>query len=689
MLVAAERLETRRSTRSLAHQYESLIRLAEAIRSHRDQKDLFQVLANELRDVVAFDGICQCDPTGNKVNWHFSETYDSNDHRISDIPKEESVGWWVNRTQQSLVIQVDNRETRFRATIEALNEKGLRSLCALPLSTAHRQLGSLVFVSRIADAYSPEEVRFLSLVAGQIALAMDDALAQERLKLLLDLTNGVVSKLDLRELLREVSASIRRMMQCDGVGVALPDPETRELHLYAFDVPEWKGVIQEGMQISAEESASLVKAFRTSQPVCVAEVKSVGDPLAVAEGVKSLCHLPLISRERVLGVLSLARDHYSAFSEGDVAFLGQVANQIALAVENAIAYGEIASLKDKLAQEVVYLQDEIRTELKFEEIVGSSDVLRRLLAQIETVAPTDSTVLIYGETGTGKELIARAIHNLSSRNSNAFVKLNCAAIPTGLLESELFGHEKGAFTGAIAQRVGRFELASRGTVFLDEIGEIPLELQPKLLRVLQEREFERLGSTRTLRTDARLIAATNRDLEAMVNDQKFRTDLYYRLNVFPVRVPALRERRDDIPTLVRHFVQQFSRRMNRNVETIPSETMQTLVRYDWPGNIRELQNVIERAVIVSTGPVLKVQLDDLRTRVPSAEVTNDVGVHEEAGNMRGVLEDAERKQILAALKQANWVVAGPKGAATLLGMKRSTLQAHMQRLGIRVSRTID
>jgi formate hydrogenlyase transcriptional activator len=402
-----------------------------------------------------------------------------------------------------------------------------------------------------------------------------------------------------------------------------------------------------------------------------------------------LYHLPLISRERVLGVLSLASSEENAFAEGDAAFLAQVANQIALAVENAIAYGEIASLKDKLAQEVIYLQDEIRTELKFEEIVGNSDALRRVLAEVETVAPTDSTVLIYGETGTGKELIARAIHNLSSRQSNAFVKLNCAAIPTGLLESEMFGHEKGAFTGAIAQRVGRFELANRGTVFLDEIGEIPLELQPKLLRVLQEREFERLGSTRTLRTDARLIAATNRDLEAMVEEQKFRPDLYYRLNVFPVRVPALRERREDIPMLVRHFVQQFSRRMNRSVETIPSETMNTLVRYDWPGNIRELQNVIERAVIVSTGPVLRAPLDDLRTRVPLAETSNGGSESKDAGKMRGVLEDAERKQILAALKQAKWVVAGPKGAAALLGMKRSTLQAHMQRLGIRVSRTID
>jgi formate hydrogenlyase transcriptional activator len=695
MRVTADVLEGVCATQSLAPRYESLIRLAEAIRSHRDQKDLFQVLADELRQVVPFDAMSQIDHAGNKVNWHFSEAYDSRISRVSDIPKEESVAWWVHRTQQPLVIQVADHETRFRTTIEALKKLGLRSLCALPLSTAHRQLGSLVFASQIADAYSPEEVRFLSLVAGQIALAMDDALnfhdsqqAQERLKLLLDLTNRVVSKLDLRELLREISASTRRVMQCDCVSVTLPDPETDELRLYAFDFPGRKGIVHEGMSIP-EGSATLVKAFRTGQPVCVGEVESRAEPRANAEGVKSICQLPLISRERVLGVLSLGSCGENAFTEGDAAFLAQVANQIALAVENAIAYAEIANLKDKLAQEVVYLQDEIRTELKFEEIVGNSNVLARVLAQLDTVAPTDSTVLIYGETGTGKELIARAIHNLSSRKSNAFVKLNCAAIPTGLLESELFGHEKGAFTGAITQRVGRFELASRGTVFLDEIGDIPLELQPKLLRVLQEREFERLGSTRTLRTDARLIAATNRDLEAMVAEQKFRSDLYYRLNVFPVRVPPLRERREDIPLLVRHFVQQFSRRMTRSVETIPSETMRALVRYDWPGNIRELQNVIERAVIVSTGPVLKVPLDDLRARVPSAEDTNGAGASEDAGKLRGVLEDTERKQILAALKQANWVVAGPKGAADLLGMKRSTLQAHMQRLGIRVSRTVE
>jgi len=405
------------------------------------------------------------------------------------------------------------------------------------------------------------------------------------------------------------------------------------------------------------------------------------DHIALAEGARSVCHLPLISRDRVLGVLHLGSLQENAFTEDDVAFLSKVAGQVAIAVENARAYGQIADLRDKLAQEKLYLEDEIRSELNFEEIVGKSDALRRVLKEVETVAPTDSTVLIYGETGTGKELIARAVHNLSARGSSAFVKLNCAAIPTGLLESELFGHEKGAFTGAIAQRVGRFELANRGTVFLDEIGEIPLELQPKLLRVLQEREFERLGSSRTLRTDARLIAATNRDLGAMVDEQKFRSDLYYRLNVFPVRVPPLRERPDDIPLLVRHFVQQFSRRTNRNIETIPSETLTALVNYDWPGNIRELQNVIERAVILSKGPVLKVATDDLKPRSATD------GTVQLDKNIRGLLEHTERKQILSALEQTNWIVAGPNGAAARLGLKRSTLQSRMHKLGVRISRT--
>jgi formate hydrogenlyase transcriptional activator len=390
----------------------------------------------------------------------------------------------------------------------------------------------------------------------------------------------------------------------------------------------------------------------------------------------------------VLGVLSLGSLRENVFTEDVLGFLGQVANQTALAVDNASAYGEISQLKDRLARENVYLENEIRSELHFEDIVGNSEPLHRVLREVETVAPADSTVLICGETGTGKELIARAVHNLSSRKSNAFVKLNCAAIPTGLLESELFGHEKGAFTGAIMQRVGRFELAHRGTIFLDEIAEIPLELQPKLLRVLQEREFERLGSTRTLRTDARFIAATNRDLKAMVEDHNFRSDLYYRLNVFPIRVPALRERKEDIPLLVRHFVQEFSRRNNRVIDTIPSETMEALLSYHWPGNIRELQNVIERAVIISKGPVLHVSLAELKPDVSpktNLAITKASSVQHES--LQEALDETERAQILRALEEANGVVGGPNGAAARLRIKRTTLHVRMQKLGIQVSRT--
>jgi DNA-binding NtrC family response regulator len=383
-----------------------------------------------------------------------------------------------------------------------------------------------------------------------------------------------------------------------------------------------------------------------------------------------------------------------ALDDGAVAFLHKPFSDEALfdALRLAQSYGsasnEISPSRDRLALENVYLESETRSELHFGDIVGRSEALRRVLSEIETVAPVDATVLIYGETGTGKELIARAVHNLSSRKSNAFVKLNCAAIPTGLLEAELFGHEKGAFTGAVSQRVGRFELAHRGTIFLDEIGEIPLEIQPKLLRVLQEREFERLGSTRTLRTDARLIAATNRDLEVMVDERNFRSDLYYRLNVFPIRLPSLRERREDIPLLVRHFVQQFSQRNNREINSIPSETMKALVRYHWPGNIRELQNVIERAVIISKGSVLHVPLAELKPDVsPKAKLAIMKASSVQHESLQEALDETERAQILRALEQANGLVGGPNGAAARLGIKRTTLHVRMQKLGIHVSRT--
>lgn len=613
------------------------------------------------------------------------------------IDREETIAAWIFRNQETLVLGTLEGETRFPASIEIMRQVGLQSVCAFPLTTAHRRMGSLVIASVNRDAYSPEEVRFCRLVADQIALATDDAMnfrasqrAQQRLELLLDLTNRAVSNLNLREVLREISAHIRRVMQCDGVGIDLPSPEDGKLRIYALDFPDAPIKIEEGYEPQADEKTTAVHAFQSGEAVLLGIEGIRREGLERFE-IGSLVHVPLKGRSGIVGVLSLGTRRESAFSPDDVAFLDQIAQQVAIAIENARVFGEVSEQKDKLAQEKLYLEDEIRSELKFEEIVGRSEALRSVLEQIETVAPTDSTVLIYGETGSGKELIARAVHNLSVRKSNAFVKLNCAAIPTGLLESELFGHEKGAFTGAISQRVGRFELANRGTMFLDEIGDVPLELQPKLLRVLQEREFERLGSTRTLRTDARLIAATNRDLEALVAEQKFRSDLYYRLNVFPVRVPALRERPEDIPLLVRHFVQQFSRRLGKVIDAIPSDTMTALARYPWPGNIRELQNVIERAVIITTGPVLTVRTEDLRpqSQAPASTATANghVSAPPSTKNMRAALEQAERQQIMDALQKANWIVAGPEGAAARLGLKRSTLQSRMQKLGIRISRT--
>ena len=698
MLATGEaRLSGTGSEYLLSARYEALFRVSQAIGAHRDPKDLFRAMTTELHRVVQFDGIAvaQYDESSNEIVWSVCEVCPHEGPTSApDIPADESITKWVFLRQDPLVISALDRETRFPRMVSFLREKGFQSVCALPLTTIHRRIGSFALASKHRDAYSEEEVRFLSLVADQVALAIDDALnfeasrnaqtrlerKSERLKLLLEINNTIVSNLELRPLLAAVSGSLRQVMECDAVSVALPESDSNHLRFYLVDFPKSKNAIREALQLLTDDDSPAARAWRTGEPATVVLGESNwSSPIIEAEGVEVLCHIPLISRGRTLGLLSLARLTPVPFSARDLEFLSLVANQVAIAVENALAYREIAELKDRLAQEKVYLEDEIRSELNFEEIVGRSPALRKVLQEIETVAPTDSTVLIYGETGTGKELIARAIHNLGRRSRENFVKLNCAAIPTGLLESEMFGHERGAFTGAVAQRIGRFELADRGTVFLDEIGEIPLELQPKLLRVLQEREFERLGSSRTLRSDARLIAATNRDLGRMVEDQEFRADLFYRLNVFPVHVPPLRDRPEDIPLLVRHFVQQFARRMGKAVDTIPSEAMNVLVRYHWPGNIRELQNLVERAVILSNGPILKVPLHDLQAQpAPAVAQAKSRGVE--------TMEAAERRHILEALEATGWVISGPKGAATALGLKRSTLQARMDKLGIRRAR---
>ncbi len=689
---------------ALAMRYETLVRMSRAIGAHRDLKELFGILMDELHGVMQFDviGVSLRDRDSDTFQNYFIDM-GSRSEFVPDeqLMPEETLTLWVYERQEPLLRSTDEMEPRYGRLQAILKKLNIRSTCTLPLTTAHRQLGVITFCSKQVDTYSPNDIRFLSQVADHIALAFDDALnfealrrtseelqsKNDRLRLLLDVTNQVVSNLELRDLLRAISQDVRRVMQCDYAGLSLKDVENKQLRLYALDFPEGKGFFHEELVYSIEGSPSGT-AFRTMKALTLQSpfagwLDSPIAQIAVREGLKSVCCLPLISRNRAIGVLVLGRLRDDAFSQSDISFLSQVANQIALAVENALAYREIRGLKEQLSKEKLYLEDEIRTEMNFAQIIGNSASLRRVLKGVGTVAPTDSTVLIYGETGTGKELIARAIHDLSPRSSKPFVKLNCAAIPTGLLESELFGHEKGAFTGAIAQRIGRFEVADGGTIFLDEIGEIPLELQTKLLRVLQEREFERLGSSRTLRTGARLIAATNRDLEAMVAEQKFRSDLFFRLNVFPVHVPPLRERQGDIPLLVRHFTQQFSRRMKKVMETIPSAAMDALCRYHWPGNIRELQNVIERAVIISAGPVLSIDVGDLKS--PKAIHVEERAATSQSptnGALDGILEETERRHILDALQQCNWVVAGSRGAAALLGINRSTLQVRIRKLGI-------
>jgi len=511
---------------------------------------------------------------------------------------------------------------------------------------------------------------------------------KDRLKLLLELTNSVVSNLEIRDVLKAVIANVREIMRSDFAGVGLPDSDGSRLRVHALAFAA-DGTLHEDESIPAEETVPS-RVFRTGN-IWVGKIQDLPEihtekNAFLAPGLKTACVLPLLSRKRVLGILVLGRREDDRYIKEDIEFLTQVSNQIAIAVENALSFRQISELTDKLALEKLYLEDEIRSDADFEEIVGNSQALHRVLRMVETVAPTDSTVLISGETGTGKELIARAIHNLSPRASKTFVKLNCAALPAGLLESELFGHEKGAFTGAVAQRIGRLELADHGTIFLDEVGEIPLELQPKLLRVLQEREIERLGGTRTIRTDVRLIAATNRDLAAMVQEQTFRSDLYFRLNVFPVEVPPLRERPEDIPLLVRHFAEEISRRMNKTIETISSDTMKALCQYQWPGNIRELQNVIERAVILSSGPSLKVPVTELQPRTAPVPARDDQSAHSTRRTpVRSILAEVDRNQIIRALKEADGRIGGPNGAANRLGLKRTTFITRMKKLGIDAS----
>jgi formate hydrogenlyase transcriptional activator len=675
-----------------ADRAEALLDVARATASCRDLRSLLRELVEVLGGATHFDrvAIVLHEPVADLMRLYMVAARQPPHVTEVALPVAEVPAGIAWQTQQPVVIPDIERETRFPRAQDILRREGMHSYCVLPLTSPLRRLGALSFASSDVDAFRAADVEFLQQLAGQVALAVDnvlhheaaehaqDALARERdrLQLLLEVNNALVSTLEPPAMLGAVAACLRRVVSHDYTSLAVYSAERNAFDLWAIEF-DGKGLIKERMTVPLEGSPAGT-AFTAGIPVRLARADLEGlsaevAGLLLAEGVESMCCVPLAVHDRRLGTLSIGRLGGEPFTHDEEELVASVAKQVGFLVENALAFQEIAALKDRLAAEKVYLEEEIRTNYNFEEIVGQSPALQRALHQVETVAPTDSTVLILGETGTGKELIAHAIHDLSGRRERTLVKVNCAAIPTGLLESELFGHERGAFTGAITQRIGRFELANGGTIFLDEVGDLPTDLQPKLLRVLQEQEFERLGGSRTLKVDVRVVAATNSDLEERVAAGTFRSDLYYRLNVFPITLPSLRERPEDIPDLVRTCMQRVARRLNKRIERIPAEAMAALCRYEWPGNVRELENAIERAVILTTGPVLQVPVADLRRR--------------EAAQPGGpTLEATEREAILRTLRETNGVLGGPRGAAARLGLKRTTLQSRMRKLGIRNAR---
>jgi formate hydrogenlyase transcriptional activator len=494
---------------------------------------------------------------------------------------------------------------------------------------------------------------------------------KKRQQVMMEVSRLLAAKSDVRQVFPQISAYLRRVLRQEYAALTVHDEKSGQLIRQAMDFPLRMGPAADTEINLAKDPGG--KALLQRQPLIFTKDEMQGFPAEttehlLAEGLKSLCCVPLLRPKGPVGVLVLGSTRADAFKTDDFRLLDQIAAQLAIALESARSVREVELLRGRLEQDQRHLLGDVRTRLHFDDIIGESRALQEMLDQVDIVASSDATVLILGETGTGKGLIARSIHRASKRRERNFVTLHCAAIPTGLLESELFGHEKGAFTGAVSQKIGRLELADKGTLFLDEIGEIPLELQPKLLRVLQDHEFERLGGTRTIKVDLRLIAATNRDLAKSVAEKEFRSDLFYRLNVFPIRTPSLRERREDIPLLVRYFVLKFARGMNRGIESIPNETMNALVNWHWPGNVRELENFIERSVILTDGTALRAPLADLQELTP--------------GSAEHSLEGTERELIIRVLRETSGTISGPTGAARLLGLKRTTLQSKMQRLGI-------
>jgi formate hydrogenlyase transcriptional activator len=694
-------------------QLEALLDVSEAVAQQRDLKALFHELSERLHTVLTFDffTLILHDPASNTMRLHILEARDAAEVKGPlELPMDSTPSGWVWQHQEPFVSLDTSKDTRYPEFMQRIQEEGVHSVAILPLTTAQHRLGTLGFGRYVPQGLSEAELEFMKRVAAQVAVAVDNAInfeaaqayqaqlarERDRLKVLLEINNLLISTRDITDLFTGIVSSLKPVVQHDYTSLALLDQTGRLLKIHALDLPVPEAAPRTEFDIPIEGSPAGAAIARGEVLIARGHEIDRFHPEVIrflrGQGVEVVCCVPMTTPKRTIGTINFASRNPDAFTAPDVELLQQVAGQVAIALENTLAFEEIDRLKDKLAVEKLYLEEEIRTEFNFEEIVGESPLLRRTLSQVELAAPAATTVLILGETGTGKELIARAIHNLSPRRERTFVKVNCAAIPAGLLESELFGHERGAFTGALTQKIGRFEFADHGTLFLDEVGDLPLELQPKLLRVLQEQEFERLGGNRTMRVDVRVVAATNNDLAALVAERKFRSDLYYRLNVFPIQLPALRERPEDVPLLVRYFVQKFSRRQNKTVAYIPADVMEALVNYPWPGNIRELENLIERAVLLSPGKELRVPLAELKElspvslpaasaviipRTPSATPPPSA-----APGPMSTLDEAQRQHILRVLRQTRWRIAGPNGAAAILGMKRTTLQARMRRLGI-------
>ncbi|HXM21564.1 MAG TPA: sigma 54-interacting transcriptional regulator [Terriglobales bacterium] len=659
--------------------YEALLEMADLMVHHRTLPELFQEVAQRLQKVVSLDfvNLSLHDPTFDTMRLHLWQGGDT-----PAVPAEEAgvdtASGWVFQNQQPLLCRDLRQETRFPEILGRLRERDYRSCCLLPLTTAREKLGVLSFGSSRESAYGTQDLQLMERVAALMALAVENrgtrqALQEEkeRLQALLKVSAALVTHTDLGMLLPAVGEGIRGIANYDYGSLALQ--EGTALRMYPLASRLGQEVIGRETAVPLHEApagrAMLDKETKFFKGSDLAAIDSPFARRVLQAGVQSLCCIPLKSAKGVLGSLNLGSTKEQSVCANDLSLLTQIASQLAVSLENTRAYREARELKNKLKQEKLYLEDEIRSELNFEEIVGDDPEIRKVLSDVRTVAPTDATVLILGETGTGKELIARAVHRMSQRRDHSFIKMNCAAIPTGLLESELFGHEKGAFTGAVSQKIGRLELADAGTLFLDEVGDIPLELQPKLLRVLQDQEFERLGCTRTIRVNIRIIAATNRNLAKSITERQFRSDLFYRLHVFPIRMPPLRERPQDIPLLVRYFVQKLARRMGKQIDTIPSDTLNKMRDWNWPGNIRELENLVERSVILTKGSTLYVPLAELRPQPESAETDR-------------TLQTTDREYIIRTLRETRGVLSGPQGAAARLGLPRTSLQSKMQKLGI-------